>query len=91
MKGIARKSPNEIALDTLVQELKRELLPALSIPKRYLTEEEASRYLSMSVHTLRQWRSKREKNGPPFLKVGSSIRYDVQSLDVWIEQFSVKQ
>jgi len=85
------KSPNEIALDTLVQELKRELQPALSIPKRYLTEGEASHYLGLSVHSLRQWRSRGEKSGPPYLKVGSSIRYDMKTLDTWIEQFRVKQ
>ncbi|MFX0201887.1 MAG: helix-turn-helix transcriptional regulator [Candidatus Hodarchaeota archaeon] len=88
---MARKSTNEIALDTLVQELKRELLPLLSVPRRYLNEEETGRYLSLSIHTLRQWRSRGEENGPPYLKIGSSIRYDVQSLDAWIEQFKVKE
>jgi len=87
-KAVA-KSPNEIALDTLVQELKRELLPVLSLPKRYLTEEEASRYLSMSVHTLRQWRSK--SIGPDYLRVGTRVIYDIKALDDWVEQFRVKQ
>jgi len=88
---VAKESPNHVALNELIGRLRDELLPVLSTPKRYLTEEEASRYLSLSVHTLRQWRSRGEKNGPPFLRIGSSIRYDVQSLDTWIEQFKVKQ
>ncbi len=87
---MAKESPDQVALSELIEKLRGELLPVLSTPKRYLTEEEASRYLSMSVHTLRQWRSRGEKNGPPYLKVGSCVRYDVQCLDAWIEQFRVK-
>ena len=83
-----RKSPNEIALDTLVQELRRELLPMLSLPKRYLTEEEASYYLSLSIHTFRQWRSK--NIGPDYLRVGARIVYDVKALDAWMSKHRVK-
>jgi hypothetical protein len=86
---VARKSTNEIALDTLVQELKRELLPMLSVPKRYLNDEEASHYLGLSVHSLRQWRSK--ATGPDYLRVGTRVIYDVKTLDGWIEQFRVRK
>ena len=84
-----KRQPGEIALDTLVQELKRELLPVLSVPRRYLNEEETGRYLSLSVHTLRQWRSK--NIGPDYLRVRTRIVYDMKALDGWIEQFRVKQ
>ncbi|NIN91786.1 MAG: helix-turn-helix domain-containing protein [Candidatus Aenigmarchaeota archaeon] len=88
---MAKQSPNHIALNDLIDKLTEKLLPILSVPRRYLSEEEAGQYLSLSVHTLRQWRSREEKNGPPYLKIGSCVRYDVQSLDAWIEQFKVKQ
>ena len=87
---MGKQSPEQITLDTLVQELKRELLPILSVPRRYLNEEEAGRYLSLSVHTLRQWRSRGEENSPPYLKVGSCVRYDVQALDAWMQTHQVK-
>lgn len=86
---VARKSPNEIALDALVQELKRELFPVLSIPKRYLTEGEASHYLGLSVHSLRQWRSK--NTGPNYLRIGARIVYDVKGLDAWMKQHQVRR
>jgi hypothetical protein len=88
-KTLKGRRAREIALDTLVQELKRELLPMLSLPKRYLTDEEASHYLGLSVHTLRQWRSK--NIGPDYLRVGARIVYDVKALDTWMGQFRVKQ
>jgi len=86
---MARQSPDQIALNVLVQELKQELLPILSTPKRYLTEEEASHYLCLSVHTLRQWRSK--SIGPDYLRVGTRIIYDVKDLDMWMGQYHVRR
>ncbi len=39
---------------------------------------------SPTASTLRKWRS--EKKGPPFLKIGSLIRYDVRRADEWLLQ-----
>jgi hypothetical protein len=87
---MAEQSPDQIALSTLVQELKRELLPVLSVPRRYLNEQEASRYLGgLSIHTLRQWRSK--GNGPDYLRVGTRIIYDLKDLDIWMEKHRVRR
>jgi predicted DNA-binding transcriptional regulator AlpA len=40
-------------------------------------------YLGVSRHTLACWRSRGE--GPPFVKVGGSVRYRVADLDAWAE------
>jgi hypothetical protein len=83
------RQPGEIGLSILIEELKRELLPILSIPRRYLNEQEASRYLGgLSIHTLRQWRSK--GTGPDYLRVGSRIIYNVEELNNWMESHRVK-
>ena len=50
---------------------------------KFLTTEEVSeRYRGeISVGTLRNWRAQRV--GPPFIKVGKSALYPVQTLDEW--------
>ena len=48
----------------------------------FLTEQEVSKRLSVSVATLRRWRL--EKRGPMFVKVGSLVRYRPEDLDTWV-------
>ncbi|NIO22002.1 MAG: helix-turn-helix domain-containing protein [Candidatus Aenigmarchaeota archaeon] len=81
---MTKQKPQEIALQTLVEELKRELYPILSTPKRWLNEEQAARYLGISKYTLQKWR--RPGNpGPRFYKVGARILYELQDLDFWVK------
>ena len=59
---------------------------------RALSEQEASRYISMSRSFLRQGRMNGDREGrtptPPYLKIGSrSVRYLREDLDTWLEQF----
>ncbi|SHN73529.1 helix-turn-helix transcriptional regulator [Bradyrhizobium erythrophlei] len=49
-----------------------------------VTEKDAARFLSMSFRTLQAWRS--EGKGPPYLKLGRSIRYRMSDLLAWIEK-----
>ena len=49
-----------------------------------LNEKEAARFLSMSYRTLQSLRSAGE--GPPYLKLGRSIRYRRSDLMSWIEK-----
>ncbi|NIM03309.1 hypothetical protein GTN66_04060 [bacterium] len=44
--------------------------------------------MSLSVHTLRAWRSK--ANGPDYFKVQSRILYRKEDLDHWVEKYRVK-
>ena len=50
-----------------------------------LTEKETSDYIGMSVSWLRQARMNGNKNAPPFLKIGKSVRYRKNDLDAWLE------
>jgi predicted DNA-binding transcriptional regulator AlpA len=47
-----------------------------------LTEDQAARLLSVSPRTLPAWRS--EDRGPPYVRVGRSVRYVYAVLLQWI-------
>jgi excisionase family DNA binding protein len=49
-----------------------------------LTVKEAADYLRLGVSTLNTYRVK--GGGPPYIKMGATVRYDSEDLDVWIEQ-----
>jgi len=49
------------------------------------TEKETAQYIGMSVSWLRQARMKGDKNAPPFLKIGKSVRYRKSDLDAWLD------
>jgi len=48
-----------------------------------LKEANASTYLEMSRSYLRKGRC--EGYGPPYIRIGKSIRYKVSDLDAWLE------
>lgn len=50
---------------------------------RMLKIEEAAERLSVSKHTLNNWRS--QGTGPTFYKIGGKVRYDSKDLDEFIE------
>ena len=58
--------------------------------KRAFTTAEASQYIAMSESFLRQARIDGEREnrtpGPPFVKIGRSVRYLKQDLDDWLER-----
>lgn len=58
--------------------------------KRALSEIETSEYIGMSRSYLRQSRmdGKRDsrKPAPPFIKIGRSVRYLRDDLDIWLNQ-----
>ena len=58
------------------------------VTRRLLTDPEAATYLGVSLSFLRQGRMEgRRANrspGPPFLKMGRAVRYDLQDLDAWL-------
>lgn len=51
---------------------------------QFLTPQEAADLLKMSVHTLSAWRSRQNPDGPPWIEVGGSIRYQHSDLTAWI-------
>ena len=52
-------------------------------PKQRIPEKEAAPYIGMSEMYLRVARMK--GGGPPYLKIGRAVRYDVRDLDKWLE------
>ena len=57
-----------------------------------LTEHQAAHYIGMSRSFLRQSRMNGNREGrtpaPPWLKIGKrAIRYRINDLDSWLEQF----
>ncbi len=51
--------------------------------KRLLRTEEAAEYLALEPGTLENWRYRSE--GPPVVRLGKAVRYDLKDLDAWIE------
>jgi len=61
---------------------------------KILKEPEAARYIGMSVPYLRlsrmEGRREGKAPGPPFIKIGKSVRYDVNDLDRFLESKKVR-
>lgn len=62
-------------------------------PPVTLTEPDAARYIGMSEQFLRQDRMNGPRRnrtiGPPFIKIGRSVRYLVDDLDNWLHAHRV--
>jgi len=54
------------------------------LPFRLLTTEEAAVCLSVSEHWLKASRFRPELDGPPFVKIGRTVRYDLRDLEAWV-------
>jgi len=52
-----------------------------------LSEYQVAELLSMSVATIRRWRHIKE--GPPYIKLGSSVRYHAETLLTWVKNHSI--
>lgn len=72
------------------------MTPQFEAPRRLLSENEAAKYLGVSISFLAQSRMhsnlwKGDNAYPPFVRVGRrGIRYDVQDLDTWIASRRVR-
>lgn len=54
-----------------------------------LTTQKAAELLTVSPRTVEAWRSRAaddEDPGPPFVRVGGSVRYRLADLAAWIEK-----
>jgi predicted DNA-binding transcriptional regulator AlpA len=57
--------------------------------QRVLTEQEAAQFIRVTVHALRAWRWRKESDGPPFVKMGSCVRYRTRDLEAYLESHAV--
>ncbi|MEM0989537.1 MAG: helix-turn-helix domain-containing protein [Pseudomonadota bacterium] len=76
--------------DALAARILREL-PRGRIPvtPEYLTAEQVSQMTGFSPKALEGYRAKR--TGPPFLKVGHSVRYRADDVRAWVESGEVSE
>ena len=54
------------------------------ITPTFLTQREVSELLRMPERTLEDWRLM--QTGPPYLKLGRLVRYDVQDVLTWVSE-----
>ena len=50
-----------------------------------LDTQETAEFLGMSVHWVKASRHKPELNGPSFLKIGRTVKYDIRDLETWLD------
>jgi hypothetical protein len=56
-------------------------------PDELLTEVAAAKQLTLSIRTLQAWRCRGE--GPPFVRVGRAIRYELTAIRDWLKSNTV--
>ena len=70
----------EAVAERLLRELPRGRLP---MTPEYLTAEQVAQMTGFSTKSLEAYRAKRQ--GPPFLKIGHSVRYRADDVRAWVE------
>ncbi len=68
-------------VDGLVDRLGTAANSVKAARKEYLREKEVAQYMGVSVYSLRSWRSKGSKSGPPYIRVGRIVLYPVAELE----------
>lgn len=56
--------------------------------RKYLKTAQAAERVHRKVSTLETWR--RERRGPPFIRVMGQVLYDEEALDAWLAQHQVE-
>lgn len=69
------------------QEQHREMPPSPHPASNMMNEKDAAKYLGMSVAWFQ--RKRVTGGGPPFSKVGQSVRYSLRDLDYWLQYNTV--
>jgi excisionase family DNA binding protein len=54
----------------------------------YLSDSEVAERLRLSRQAIQKWRQKHV--GPPYIKLGKTVRYDAEELEAWIQSRTVK-
>jgi predicted DNA-binding transcriptional regulator AlpA len=58
----------------------------LPINPRVLSEREAAKYVGLSVHTLRNYRTGEDGRAPRWYRNGKKILYDIADLDAYLDR-----
>ena len=67
-----------------VDELRDMVRAAIGHKPKLLDAEAAAQYLGLSAGYVNRLRS--GVNGPPYIKIGDFVRYDVDDLNKWIQE-----
>ncbi len=59
-----------------------------SVLANWIDPEPLAAQLGVTTETLRRWR--RQRQGPPFSKVGRAVRYFVPGIEPWLRGFEQK-
>ena len=62
--------------------------PADKLKDEYLTEEQVSEFLGVSVRSMRTYRSE-GKDHPPYIKVGRLVKYPTKEFFAWVHKRKV--
>jgi hypothetical protein len=60
----------------------------IALGQIYVNESQAAKRLGQAIKTLQSWRFRR--CGPPYAKLGRSVRYDVRELDAWVAAQTIR-
>jgi len=55
----------------------------INMQRSYLTVRQTAELLQLSESTLNLWRYRGA--GPPFLKIGRRVRYDLETVNEWVK------
>lgn len=89
MSQIIVTSPHE--LQAIVARAVSDALRGISpqaATRRYVTEEEAARIIGTTPSSLRSRRCR--KKGPPYIKDGARVMYDVSEIEKYMDSLRVK-
>lgn len=59
----------------------------MAIEKRFIGIKELSEYIGVPVGTIYSWTHMRKI---PYLKLGKSVKFDLQELEVWFKKRRIK-
>ncbi|MBE0658274.1 MAG: helix-turn-helix domain-containing protein [Bryobacteraceae bacterium] len=80
-----REAVEKLAENAAITPAHPQVNPAANTPAsqpEYLKDTAAARLINISVASLRRWRLLRQ--GPPFRKIGSAVRYPRTELLAWV-------
>ena len=84
MPGPVRGCPDLIGLVTACVVHLLRMDATTQITPTFLTQRELAELLRMPERTLEDWRLM--QTGPPYLKLGRLVRYDVQDVLTWVHE-----
>jgi excisionase family DNA binding protein len=84
LPGLIRTRPEPVGLVTTARAHLLGMDAMTQITPTFLTQRELAELLRLPERTLEDWRL--TNTGPPYLKLGRHVRYDVQDVLAWAKE-----